>query len=154
MERPSLLPFPFIILGLAAALLLIYFVVGSIVRYHKGMRQFPEVLPNYRCWCALVGSLLVILTCGRCRLGRGFRSNSGGAYYHNNYHNNNNNNNNNNVNTNGIISGGVFPSILHGRARHARDLAFEALQSDLDEEFSDEVETAMQPAAVVKMRGV
>ncbi|ORC88681.1 uncharacterized protein TM35_000151120 [Trypanosoma theileri] len=111
------------------------------------MRQFPEVLPNYRCWCGVVNGILVILTCGRYRPGRGFRNSSNGLYYHNNHYNPNNNNN-------GIMSGGMFPSGLHGRGRHARDLAFEALQSDLDEEFSDEVETAMQPAAVVKMRAV
>ncbi|KEG10520.1 hypothetical protein DQ04_03621050 [Trypanosoma grayi] len=130
MQQPPWMPIPIIIISIVAALLLLYFVVGSIVRYHKGMRHFPEVLPNYRCWCGLARGVLVVLTCGRYS-SHGVQH--GGAY---------------------SSSGGrrVFSSTLPSRPRQARDVTFEALQSDWDEEFTGEVEAAMQPSAAVTVR--
>lgn len=56
-------------------LLVIYFLVGSLVRYHNGMRRFPEVLPNYRFW-RWVGLLAAdgwkfVVSCGKYKPNRG-----------------------------------------------------------------------------------
>ena len=52
-------------------LVLVYFFVGTAVRYHKGMRTFPEVLPNFRfwrhAWIACRDGVLFVATCGRRR---------------------------------------------------------------------------------------
>ena len=49
--------------------LVIYFAVGSAVRYHKGLRRCPDVLPNYRFWKYVVGvvrhGFLVLISCGK-----------------------------------------------------------------------------------------
>jgi hypothetical protein len=44
------LPGAVVLLVAAMCLLFAYFVVGSLVRYRKGLRSFPEVLPNYTFW--------------------------------------------------------------------------------------------------------
>jgi len=55
------------------AFLFVYFVVGTLVRYNKGLRRFPEVLPNYRFWRSLALGIadlfLCLVTCGKKRTG-------------------------------------------------------------------------------------
>ncbi|EAN96410.1 hypothetical protein C3747_11g417 [Trypanosoma cruzi] len=129
MDRSSWLSVSIIFLIILAVLLLLYFVVGIIVRYHKGMRHCPEVLPNYRCWCGLFHGLVVLLTCGRYA--------PRFAYCLNNYRY-------------GNSGGDMHESALPSRPRQARHLAFEALQSDDEEDESSwEINVAMQPSDAV-----
>ncbi|RNF04917.1 putative transmembrane protein [Trypanosoma rangeli] len=128
MWQPSWMLVSVIVLSLVTALLLIYFVVGSIVRYNKGIRHCPEVLPNYRFWLGLVQGFLVLITCGcfkpRCPL------HSDACRY-------------------GGRRGAGHNSVLPSRPRRARHLTFEALQSDGDDDFNWDPGLAMQPSAVV-----
>lgn len=135
-----------IILSVFVVLLLFYFVVGSIVRYNKGMRGFPEMLPNYRCWCALVGWILVIITCGRYRRSITFpvggRSAYNFAFANGGYYGNTNSINDNSNNS-------IRLCVLPSRSWRASNVTFEALQSDAEEDFSEEVGAALQPAGAV-----
>ncbi|RNF14219.1 putative transmembrane protein [Trypanosoma conorhini] len=128
MGQPSWMPASVIVLSLLAALLLIYFVVGTIVRYHKGIRHCPEVLPNYRCWCGIVQGFLVVITCGRYKPRFPLRAD---ACSH------------------GGRGGAGHNSILPSRPQRARHLAFEALQSDGDDDYVWEAGLATHPPAAV-----
>lgn len=46
---------------------LVYMVYGSILRYRRGIRQFPMALPHYSFWCRLTYYALLIGSCGRLR---------------------------------------------------------------------------------------
>jgi hypothetical protein len=71
-----------VFLGIMFGLLMIYFVVGTLVRYHKGLRHFPEVLPNYRFWreCGIMccDAFMCVVTCGKYT-GASRRGGSGSA---------------------------------------------------------------------------
>ncbi|CCW66046.1 unnamed protein product [Phytomonas sp. Hart1] len=108
-----------VILFVVSLLLVLYFVVGIIVRYRCGLRHFPEVLPNYIFWCRLFSNLLRIITCGRCRVRIPVRNNA--------------------------LSG---LTMLPSRPSLAVDVTFEGLSSDDNENWHD-VNRAMEPAEVV-----
>lgn len=60
-----------VVLVVAVCLLGVYFAVGTLVRYRKGLRHCPEVLPNFtfwrRLWYALRDGVCYIVTCGKHR---------------------------------------------------------------------------------------
>lgn len=57
------------IIGLIVLLIVLYFVIGTFVRYRKGLRQFPEALPNYHFWRRVALSIktgfLRLVSCGK-----------------------------------------------------------------------------------------
>jgi hypothetical protein len=58
-----------VFLVVAACILLAYFLVGSLVRYRKGLRSFPEVLPNYTFWRRIAylarNGFYFLVSCGK-----------------------------------------------------------------------------------------
>ena len=57
------------VVGVIVILVLLYFVIGTFVRYRKGLRQFPEALPNYHFWrrvaIAIKTTVLRLVYCGK-----------------------------------------------------------------------------------------
>ncbi|GET88926.1 hypothetical predicted transmembrane protein [Leishmania tarentolae] len=98
----------------------LYFIIGIAVRYHSGLHQCPQVLPNYRFWCGLLNLFLRVVTCGRCRVSFDRSSRADGVF--------------------------VLPS-RPGTAASSRRVQFELLASDADDDY--DINRAMQPAEVV-----
>lgn len=100
--------------------LVVYFAVGTLVRYRSGLRHFPEVLPNYTLWRrighAIRNGFLFVVSCGR------YTSSSS-------------------MTANDI---GVLPS------KPRRDMGFEELPPDEFDEFDDEAAMQPAPVVVVR----
>lgn len=40
-------------------------IYGTVIRYRRGIRTFPIVVPHYRFWCRLVHYVLIFVSCGQ-----------------------------------------------------------------------------------------
>lgn len=61
-------PYAILIIGVAVVGV-VYFGVGTVVRYRHGMRRCPDMLPNYTFWRAVVAHIrdgfMYAATCGK-----------------------------------------------------------------------------------------
>eukprot|EP00796_Vickermania_ingenoplastis_P007435 gene7435-5234_t len=58
-----------------------YLIVGSLVRFNRGLRSCPAMLPHYQIWCRVLLVVVLVLTCGRIRLFRNV-SGAGNSSFH------------------------------------------------------------------------